>query len=253
MRLFLISFALAFFFCLPLLGQQMDFAVPGRGFLSIPAVGLEYMLVFFHEIGHTLAAWLFGMPAIPQFDFQHGGGLSRYYDRSYILLGMIWLLLGVLAVKFYNEMHYRLLIWLGIGVVLHVLFAFTRLHDIFMSFMGHGTEVLIGGFCMLRAFWNTTEKSRGVAERWLNMVFGIFAQLHNMIMTAGLMMSDISRDAYSMQKGGHLQGDLDRIALSLHISVQTVAGFLFLLSLAVMVATVYLGFRYAPHPEEGPL
>jgi len=218
MRLFLISFALAFVFCLPLLGQQMDFAVPGRGFLSIPAVGLEYMLVFFHEIGHTLAAWLFGIPAVPQFDFQHGGGLSRYYDRSYILLGMIWLLLGVLAVKFYNEMHYRLLIWLGIGVVLHVLFAFTRLHDIFMSFMGHGTEVLIGGFCMLRAFWNTTEKSRGAAERWLNMVFGLFAQLHNMILTAGLMMSDISRDAYSMQKGGHLQGDLDRIALSLHIS-----------------------------------
>lgn len=250
MRLFFISLLLAFAFCLPQLGQQMDFNVPARGLLHIPATGLEYMLVFFHEIGHTAAAWLFGSPAIPQFDFTYGGGLSRYYDRSFILIGMIWLLLVTVAIKLYRDMHYRLLLFLGIGIALHVLFVFTRLHTVFTSFMGHGTEVLIGGFCMLRAFWNTTEKSRGAAERWLNMIFGLYALLHNMILTAGLMLSEISRDAYAMQKGGHLLGDLDNIGLSLHVSVQAVAGFLFLMSLGVLIAAVYLGLRDGPHHEE---
>ena len=247
MRRFIIGFTLAFLFCLPLLGQQMDFAVPLHGALHIPYTGLDYMLIFFHEIGHTLAAWLFGQPAFPRFDFEHGGGYAHYYDRSYIILGILWLCAAGLGVKLYQTMQYRLLVWLGFGIILHLLFTFTRLHTVLIGFMGHGAEVLIGGFCMLRAFWNTTEKSRGAAERWLNMIFGIFAQMHNMIMTAGLMLSDMSRSAYAAQKGGHLQGDLDRIGTSLHLSIQTVAGFLFLLSLAVFVGTVYLGLKYPPH------
>lgn len=257
MRLFIISFVLAFLCGLPLLGQQMDFAVPLQGFLHIPYTGLSYMLVFFHEIGHTVSAWLFGYPAIPQFDFEHGGGYARYFDRSFIILGIIWLCAAMLAVKLYLTMHYRLLIWLAIGIVLHLLLTFTGMHHVLTAFMGHAAEVLIGGFCMLRAFWNTTKKSwnttdktRGIAERWLNMVFGIFAQLHNMILTAGLMLSDISRTAYAAQKGGHLQGDLDRIGISLHLSVQTVAGVLFLLSLGVFIGTVYLGLKYPPHQNQ---
>jgi hypothetical protein len=250
MRLFLISLLLAFVFCLPQLAEQMDFSLPARGLLAIPATGLSYMLVFFHEIGHTVCAWLFGMPAFPQFDFTHGGGLSRYYDRSYILLAVIWLLMAALAVRLYRAWHYRWLIVLGIGFALHLLLTFTRLHSVFISFMGHGTEVLVGAFCMLRAFWNTTEKSHGAAERWLNMVFGIFALLSNMILTAGLVLSDISRAAYAMQKGGHLLGDLDSIARAVHVPVQAVAGFLFLVALGVLAAAVYLGRLYTPHPAE---
>jgi len=246
MRLFLISLLAALVFCLPFLSEQLDFTVPAAGLLRVPATGLEYMLVFFHEIGHTASAWLFGSPAFPQFDFTHGGGLSRYYDRSFILLGLIWLLCAVLAAKLCRDMHYRLLVFLGIGIALHVLFVFTRLHDVFTAFMGHGAEVLVGGFCLLRAFWNTTEKSRGAAERWLNMIFGLYALLHNMILTAGLMLSETSRDAYALQKGGHLQGDLDSIAGVLHVPVQTVAGFLFLLSLGILLTAVYLGLRHAP-------
>jgi len=228
----------------------MNFAVPAAGFLHIPYTGLSYMLIFFHEIGHTVFMWLFGYPAIPQFDFEHGGGFASRFARSWTVLAIVWAGAAALAVQLYRSMHYRLLAALGVATVLHVLFALTRLHDVLISFMGHGTEILIGAFCMLRAFWNTTEKSRGAAERWLNMVFGIFAMIHNMVMTAGLMLSDISRSAYALQKGGHLQGDLDRIALSLNVSIQSVAGFLFLLSWAVLGATVYLGRCHAPHNQE---
>src|SRR5690606_23583260 len=133
--------------------------------------------------------------------------LSRHWGRSWMILGVVWSGALAGAIYLYQQMYYRGLVYLAAGIALHVLCAFTRGHDILISFMGQGTEVLIGGFCMLRAFWNTTEKSHGAVERWLNMVFGIYAMLSNSILAGGLMFSDISRMAYAMQKGGHLRGD----------------------------------------------
>lgn len=248
MRIFLISLAIAFVFCLPAIGQALDMQALRLGILRIPVTGLEYMLTFFHEIGHTLAMWLFGYPAVPHFDFEHGGGMARHWGRSWIVLCAIWFAAAGFAVYLYQHLYYRGIVILGICVAVHVLCVFTRLGDILISFMGQGGEILVGGFCMLRAFWNTTEKSRGAVERWLNMVFGIYAMLSNIIMAAGLMFSDISRMAYAMQKGGHLLGDLDKIAQAIHLPVQAVATVLMLFTLGMLGMVVYLGFRYAPEP-----
>lgn len=249
MRIFLVSLVIAFVFCLPAIGRALDIQALHGGLLDIPVTGLEYMLTFFHEIGHSLTMWLLGYPALPQFDFEHGGGLSRAWERSWIVLGTLWMGAMAYAAYLYQHLYYRGLLMLAVGVALHVLCVFTRLGDILISFMGQGTEVLIGSFCMLRAFWNTTEKSRGAIERWLNMVFGIYAILSNTILAAGLMFSDISRRAYAMQKGGHLLGDLDRIAQSTYLPVQAVAAFLMLFTLGMFITVVYLGWRYAPGPE----
>lgn len=249
MRIFLVSLAIAFVFCLPAIGQELDIQSFRSAILTIPATGLEYMLTFFHEIGHTLTMWLFGYPAVPHFDFEHGGGMARHWGRSWMVLAAIWMGAIAFAVYLYQHLYYRGILILGIGVVVHVLCVFTRLGDILISFMGQGGEILIGGFCMLRAFWNTTEKSRGAVERWLNMVFGIYAMLSNAIMAAGLMFSDISRMAYAMQKGGHLLGDLDKIAQAIHLPVQAVAAFLMLFTLGIGGMVVYLGWRHTPEPE----
>ena len=67
----------------------------------------------------------------------------------------------------------------------------------------------MAAFCLLRAFLNTTDKARGAAERWLNMLFGCFVLVYDTIFTAALMFDDASRDVYAAQKGGHLEGDLE--------------------------------------------
>ena len=45
-----------------------------------------YMGTLAHEFGHTVAAWLFGYPAIPAFNFQHGGGLTSIEERQWPLV-----------------------------------------------------------------------------------------------------------------------------------------------------------------------
>jgi|GEM_PF-1291173 len=250
MRRFFISLVLAFIFLLPVLGQQLDIRIPLEGLISLPSNGLGYMLVFFHELGHTVTRWFFGQPAIPSFDFEFGGGLTHAYDRSWLILGTIWLGMAAGAVWLWREMHYRALIWLAVVAGVHVLCVFTNGYDMVSVFMGHGAEVLVAGFCLLRAFWNTTEKSRGKAERWLNMIFGLFVLGHNLMMTAGLMLSDISRSAYSMQKGGHLLGDLEKLAVATHTSVRAAAAFLCLFTLGIAVTVIYQGFKYAPDENE---
>jgi hypothetical protein len=249
MRRFLISLLLAFIFLLPVLGEEMDWRIPLQGLISIPATGLGYMLVFFHELGHTATRWLFGQPAIPSFDFAFGGGLTQSYGRSWLLLGIIWLGMAAGAVWLWREMYYRALIALIVVAALHVLCVFTNGYDMVSVFMGHGGEILVAGICLLRAFWNTTEKSRGKAERWLNMIFGLFVLGHNLIMTAGLMLSDISRSAYSMQKGGHLLGDLEKLAVATQTSVRASATFLCLFTLVVAIIVIYMGFKHAPDED----
>ena len=246
MKMFLISFVIACALCLPTLAELVDWAMPHSFFLSIPATGLGYMLVFFHEIGHTAAFWAFGSPAIPQFDFAHGGGYTHAMNRMWFILIAIWGAALLAAVWLWRHMEYRWLIWLGVLMALHTALLMTQGHEIFICFAGHGAEVLVGAFCLLRAFWNTTEKSHGAVERWLNMIFGCFAMIYSAIFTAGLIFSDISRDVYAGQKGGHLEGDLDRIAEITAVTLPVVAGILLTFNIAVFAYAIYMGMRHAP-------
>lgn len=247
MKMFLISLAIAFALTLPKIGMLAGFDVPGGAWLGIPAAGLGYMLVFFHEIGHTVAFWFFGYPSIPAFDFEHGGGVTYPSARSWLILGGLWACAVMYGARLWKEEEYRLLGWLASGVLLHGILLLTGGDEIIVSFAGHAGEVLVAAFCMLRAFMGTTERSHGSTERWLNMVFGCFVLVYDTVFTAALMFSEASRGDYAMQKGGHLMGDLDRVAMSLHIPMPAVAFFLMVFTIGIFAAVIYLGLRHAPY------
>lgn len=247
MKMFLISLAIAFALTLPKIGMLFDFEVPGAAFLGLPATGLSYLLVFFHETGHTVSFWLFGCPSIPTFDFGHGGGYTYARGQSWFVLGGIWICALFIAGWLWRGHEYRLLIWLTVGVILHGILLLTGGDHVVTSFAGHAGEVLVAAFCMLRAFMGTTEKSRGNTERWLNMVFGCFVLIYDTVFTAAMMLSRAYRDDYAEQKGGHLAGDLDQIALSLHMPVGAVAFFLMIFTLVIFAAVIYLGLRHGPY------
>ena len=249
MKMFLICLALAAVMCLPVIGQAADVHIPAASILGIPAAGLGYMLVFFHELGHTAAFWLFGYPAVPTFDFTHGGGYTHAQTQSWFILGCLWTAVVLLGARLWQDMQYRALMWLGGGVVIHGALMLCGGDMIVIGFAGHAGEVLVAAFCLLRAFLNTTDKARGAAERWLNMLFGCFVLVYDTIFTAALMFDDASRDVYAAQKGGHLEGDLDRVALALHVPMPAVAGFLLLLTWAVFAFAIIYGRRHAPHAE----
>ena len=230
MRFYIVSLILAVIFLLPYLVEPLGFSLHGfEPVLYIPYTGLDYMRIFFHELGHCVTFWLFGYPSVPTFDFEYGGGVT------YPVMGRIWLVQGgvfvAMAVGLYylcrrdgflfNNERYPLLVIALLLIALHLSLAFNERHNALIAFMGYGAEIILAVFCMARAILKLT--LYGVVERYLNMIFGLFVMGSNIALLGGLIYSDVIRDAYSHQKGEELAGDFDQIASMLAVTVQTVA------------------------------
>src|ERR1700722_12404401 len=97
-RLYIISFAVAVLCLLPQIAMVKGWDLPPwlLNSVFIPAAGLGYLEVFFHELGHCVAGWSFGIVTVPSFNFSDGGGLaSQITNRIMFLqiavyLGVLW-------------------------------------------------------------------------------------------------------------------------------------------------------------------
>lgn len=246
MKKFFISLVLAAILCLPQMMGFMATDTPPPMWLRIPADGMTYLMLFFHEIGHTIGWWIFGYPALPSFNFEYGGGMTYSFTRSWLVLGGVWLGAAVLGVRLWQGGSFILLGILGGAVLLHGILILTGGDMLLPIATGHLAEIAVGSFCLLRAFLGTTDSSRGAVERWLNMIFGCFTLVHNVGLTGLLMFHDIGRAVYAAQKGGHLQGDMDRIAIGLGLPMPVIAGMLMVLTIGIFAAAIYHGYKYAP-------
>jgi hypothetical protein len=247
MKMFLISLVIASVLCLPQMLGYMASEERLSRWLLIPADGLTYMMLLFHEIGHSIGWWLFGYPSVPTFNFTYGGGTTYSFSQSWLVLGIVWIAAAGLGIWLWQHRAYRELGFLGGVVLLHGILLLSGGDKILPIATGHIAEVGVGAFCLLRAFLGTTNRARGAVERWLNMVFGCFTMVHNIALTGLLMFHDIGRMVYAAQKGGHLQGDIDRVALGLGVPMPVIAFSLMLLTIVVFAFTVFYGLRHAPH------
>ncbi len=171
-------------------------------------VGMNYMATFFHEIGHTISMWFFGYPAIPAFDFAHGGGISLALTGQQIpILVIVW---GFLGYSFWLLKGYK---DLQIGIILlflfNIVFAFNQYHVAINDFMGAIFECLVAAFFIYRALFNLAP--RGDLERFLNAFFGFGMIFQVFVNSYGLLSSSVYRLAYYQQKGSHGFGDFDKI------------------------------------------
>ncbi len=171
--------------------------------------GLASFITFFHEIGHTVTAWFYGIPTIPMFDFRYGGGWSWYLsDQLAPLVIMAW---AAFACAYYHLKDFIFLRRMIAGLlIINMATAFTDWHQAIITFMGPAFEPIIGGFFLFRAIFDLAP--RGSVERLLNAIFGFALPLHSMIEAFALLHMDSARESYFNQKGGHGIGDFDQIA-----------------------------------------
>lgn len=200
--------------------------------------GMSYMGTFFHEIGHTLAAWFYGYPTLPMFDFKHGGGLSIHFSNQEIMI-----LLAVWAAIAYGFWHFReqkiILVMLALALALNLSLAFNPHNQTLISFMGPAAECLIAGFFLFRALLNLAP--RGILERFLNALFGCGLMIQVLLNGWGLLRNEAFRGIYYRQKGAHGFGDFDRIADNLiGISFNTVIwAWLLLAVICIIIPLVF--------------
>lgn len=246
MRILIISFVIAFMCLLPDMAQAENWILPGwfLSIVGIPHTGLGYLTVFFHEIGHAVTSWTYGQPAVPAFNFADGGGVSvPLMDRSLLLQAVPYLAIAYIAWLAWQDRNFPVILGLIAFSMVHGYFAFGERYLDAVSYMGHGGAVLAGCFCIWRAVTHQTEKAYGAGERYLNMIFGLFAVMDNILMSYNLINNDIVRTVYEAGIGGHLTNDFHAIAMRLNTDVQHVAVFSLAFTLTAFAATAYICWR----------
>ncbi len=172
--------------------------------------GLHYIAIFFHEIGHTVAAWFYGYITLPMFDFTHGGGFAYMLSGSNpLVLACIW---GALLYGIYTFRAYKII---AIGLAGLLLLNLATFHNegwrlSIINFMGPAFEALVAGFLLFRALFDLAP--RGNLERILNALFGFGMIFRIFIDSYGLLHNQTHRLSYYKQKGSHGFGDFDKIA-----------------------------------------
>lgn len=236
LRFYLVSALIAAACLWPQLAELLDVSITGGAWLAIPATGLSYMGVFFHEIGHTVTNFIFGYIALPTFDFAHGGGMTYSFgDRSWLLQGA-GLLAGLAGLAFlYNARVYELLAAAGVVFVVYTALALTDGHESAILFMGYGAEVLVAVFCLHRAI---TGGASSRIEQYLNLIFGLHVLGRNLILLSGLYYSEVARLAYGMQKGQEMAGDFDRLADLLGSDVKKICLYAILFMILTLAGAV---------------
>jgi hypothetical protein len=197
------------------------------------------MGILLHEFGHTVAAWMFGYPAIPAFNFAHGGGVTSIENRQWaIMLG--WLAaVGWLLWRYRN--HRPAWPLLAIPTAIYLALAVTRVHEIVITFMGHGMELTIAGVFLYRALSGSAVKHE--IEKPLYAFLGLFLVLGEMRFAWGLANSREKQIEYGIELSG-IPNDWLRIADRLGTDLPTATGaYLLLTPLPVVLAFLFYRHR----------
>ena len=205
------------------------------------------LIILVHEMGHMIFGWVLGYPSAPAFDLTYGGGVTFHTDRSTLLLIVIYALLVFLAFSFRKNI--RALIFLMIITSIHILFTATRLNEVAILFMGHGTELLIAGIFFYRALSGAAVVHS--VERPLYASIALFIVFSDLRFSYRLMASPFARAEYADAKGGGDWMDFSRIAIDhLHVNVTAVA-FVFFVCCLITLPVGFLAFRYQEYLRNG--
>jgi hypothetical protein len=208
--------------------------------------GAVYVKIFFHELGHTAFMYYYGHLALPMF-MPGGGGLTMGTPQ------FIPLALGMSALLFYTTRLNRdngFWFWLVVFLLIFQLATFfTDFHESVVSFMGHGTEIILGGYMLYRAL---LDLAHNATERWANALFGFFMIFYNLYQGWGLAFVPAVRQSYIDAHANLPCGapDFIKIAETMNVSLGSVALCAFAAAIVALVVPFILWERDEDWYEE---
>ncbi len=209
--------------------------------VPFPRFVFHTLITLVHELGHALAAWAFGIPALPAFDFVYGGGVTMHHGRSTGLMILIYVAFGALA--YWVRQNRGYLIALAVWVCAYTLVAFTPLHEAIEIAMGHGSELIFAGIFLYRAL--TGSACRVPAERPLYAFCALFILLSDAAFALSLLTSSARVADYEDAKGGGHWMDFSRLADDYaHVDLQAIV-FVFLIAVVLVPFAAYLASTHA--------
>jgi hypothetical protein len=217
----------------------------GLGLLLAPAITLLPLLRYvgwflaslLHEIGHCVAAWLFGMPAWPAIRID--GHAAALHGRQHVAL--VLLVVAAIAWLTWRARHRPVLRVVGaVALVVHPLLAFGRGHDLAHLLAGHLGELAFAGVFLVRALSGGFTSS--AAERVLYALLGWYLLGRNVVLDVGLVSDAAARSAYLGNGSFGMEQDFLRAARHLGWSLEGVAR-LMLLACALVPPVAWWAWR----------
>lgn len=189
---------------------------------------IGYFVVLVHELGHTLAGWLFGYPSVPAFDFTYGGGVTMHQERSLPIVLVVYAALLVLLFVF--RRNRTTLAIAAVVLASYSLLLATDGADVAVIAMGHGGELFFAALFLHRAI--SGRACHHALERILYAWIGFHVVFHDLRFAWGLATNAFQREMYAGAKGGGHWMDFSRLANEhLGVTLETVAGGFLLLCL----------------------
>ena len=125
--------------------------------VKLPFMGLLFhpLVTIVHELGHSVAGWIFGYPSIPAFDFSEGGGVTFHFREDPDRLGN-WIMFGIILVLLWRTRRHRptTIGLLGFGAIYGYL-AFTHWHEAIILAAGEGAVLIMASVFLNRAMTGT--------------------------------------------------------------------------------------------------
>lgn len=202
----------------------------------------------FHECGHAIFAWLFGMPSIPSiftlFGTEQASGLAWMWPRMWIVQIAVYGGLGYACWLFYSAMSNWFWPILSLTIIV-IIMSFTNKYLLLVDYMGHGTAILMGGFFLYRGWLNLD--SRNLYERWLNSFLGFTLTLGNIEFSSKLIHDADFNERYSGSLiGGTTHHDFVKVAGQLQLQgAESVAWFTIIFTSSVIaISCGYSAYKY---------
>jgi hypothetical protein len=201
---------------------------------------LQTFKTLVHEMGHAIFGWVFGYPSLPAFDFLWGGGMTLHFDRNTGMLILVYV--GLATLIYMYRKNTSTVIFLVVVTLFHAIFSYTDINSVIILFMGHGTELIIGGLFIYRSL-----SGRSIIHPWerpLYAVIGFFVVFYDIAFGFNLLRDAGFREEYLEGKGGVCDNDFIRIARDhLHVKMNSVVYFFLFFSVITPILS-FLAFRY---------
>ena len=186
-----------------------------------------YFAALIHELGHTSAAWLVGVPAIPTLGIT-AEAATIHGEQQVPLALAVWIASAVLVWRV-REPSLRSGL-LALLMISYPVLAFGPLREVVLLSSGHIFELVIAGLFLERALSGGLTSSQ--AERLLYSVVGWFLVGRNAVLTLGLTLSPAARADYEESGSFGTTNDYVRLAEALECRLQLIAACMTLAALA---------------------
>ncbi len=163
-----------------------------------------------HEMGHTAASWVVGVPAIPALGIT--AEAATVHGEQFLLLTLLaW---GALVFGSFRltdgPFRYGALALLA---VLYPILAFTSLRETWQVVAGHLFELIVGGLFLGRALTGglSHHHTHNQIERGLYSILGWFLIGRNLLLAGGLVGSASVRAEYATNGSFGIENDYMRL------------------------------------------